>query len=89
MALNASEVLATHFFINTSGFVSRNLNDVDVKKFDILVAVDFSVVADLKNAAKSGAEIIALNVEDPFGESSRVYLDCAFEIIRQLDNCFV
>lgn len=70
--------------IDLISHLPRDVRDVDLASFDLIVALDSMVAEDLKDVLPPGEQVISWGIRDPFGETLDVYRACADEILRRL-----
>lgn len=83
-AAKTIETLKTHFGIDASGHIPRNVHDFTLDNYDFVVAMDKYVDRQLKQFSKSN--IIVWNIDDPYGEDLLEYKRCALMIMREVNR---
>jgi len=71
------------FNLDASGHVPRNVADLDLNAFDLIVSLDPEVSKVLKQRKPEG--LIKSHVDDPWGDPEK-YATCAVRILRQLGS---
>lgn len=65
---------------------SRDIADLDLTEFDLVLALTPSIAEDLRNLGADPARIKQLKVADPYGKGIDVYRSTAAEIEHQLSS---
>jgi len=86
-ALNAIDTLRAHR-IDASGHVPRDVRDVDISTFDVVVAMDSAVARQFKKLFPNfdTARLATWRIQDPYGDDLSEYEICANRIHREVDR---
>jgi protein-tyrosine-phosphatase len=79
-AENAVYTLKTHFGLDASAHVPRDVRHLDLAAFTTVVALDKSIARQLTTL--TDRPVIVWDVNDPFGDDLEEYRQCAFTVKR-------
>jgi protein-tyrosine-phosphatase len=79
-AENAVYTLKAHFGLDASAHVPRDVRNLDLARFTMVVALDKSIARQL--ATMTDRPVIVWNVKDPFGDDLEEYRQCGFTVKR-------
>jgi len=83
----AVEVMKELFDVDISSHEPRRIQDVSLKKFDFVIAMDKLVHLGLRKNPEIAAEkLILWEISDPFGLDLEAYRNCAEKIHRCLQD---
>jgi protein-tyrosine-phosphatase len=90
-AANAIETLRRNFQIDASGHKPRAIGEIDLSRFDVVVAIDDpggnKVYVTLKNRVVPGTRLVKWKIADPWnGEDATQYDRCATETARNINE---
>jgi protein-tyrosine-phosphatase len=87
---NAIQTLASNFEVDASGHVPREIGQVELSRFDIIVAIDTPgsnhVFRFLREKCISDQLLVQWRINDPYGSDPSEYDRCALETVRSLQN---
>ena len=87
-ARNAACALRLNFGIDASAHVPRDVGQIDLSQFDIIVAIDDPgsnrVLQMLKNRGIQSALLVPWKIADPFGDDSNAYDLCAAAVRKKV-----
>ncbi|WP_411727439.1 low molecular weight phosphatase family protein [Methyloglobulus sp.] len=85
-ASNAIYILEQQLNIDASSHTPRNVRDLDLAAFDLLVAMDKQIARDLQQFFPSLplGRIIQWRIDDPYGDDLEEYKRCAIVISQEL-----
>lgn len=69
--------------VDLSDHQPRDVSDVDIEPFDVVVALDRMVADDLAGAIH-GTQLVSWSIPDPYGGSLDLYRSCAAQILARL-----
>jgi len=76
--------------LNISSHRSRDLEDIDIQNFDIIVSLAPKITETLKRKFGVNAEKLReLAVHDPMGQGLEAYRECAAHLESKLLNCWL
>lgn len=80
-AEEAVEVLKNFYGIDISNHSPRNVTDLDLERFDLIIALDSIVWSNLRTSYPHLAKKILLwEIEDPFGKDIKAFKETAEKI---------
>jgi len=83
----AVEVMKELFDVDISSHKPRRIQDVSLKKFDFVIAMDKLVHLGLRKNSEIAAEkLILWEISDPFGQDLEAHRNCAEKIHRCLQG---
>lgn len=83
----AIDVMQKEFGIDISGHRPRSVTDIELDRFDSIIALDSYVYARLKEDHRiDSGRLIQWDIDDPYGASIDVYRECVFNIRRSVQK---
>ncbi len=87
VAAHAVAVMRDIFGIDIADHAATRLGEVDLHRFEIIIALDGDVATALSNDYKlSSVNIVTMDIGDPFGADPTEYLVCARDIWKALET---
>lgn len=85
-AENAIYTLKRVLNIDASGHIPRDIRQVEVVKFDLVVAMDKAVADEFADEFRAFPleRLVRWKIDDPWGDDLRTYERCAQAIFREL-----
>ena len=83
----AIELMQKGFSIDISGHRPRSVTDIELDRFDSIIALDSYVYGRLKEDHRiDSGRLIQWDIDDPYGASIDAYRECAFNIRRSVQK---
>ena len=87
---NAIETLRLHFEIDASAHVPREIGQLELSNFDVIVAIDGKgtnkVFRCLKQRGVVNEKLVRWKIDDPYGPDQSEYDRCALETVKRLST---